>query len=648
MADKKNANTNQAAEQNDGNKPIVFRKTGLKCGDINTIYIHRPSVIIDSHMHIQSGNCATLPFIWDASPFPLNKLNKSTGVSRGSVEIPGLVGSYILDGLFEWLAIPIIHPVRAVKQAVKDDPQNPREGMIHTSPIRQLLTQQKATTLEIGDAFMVERDNVLENFFMAQPEYKDLSHQVLAAVVMTMDMEYAHLDGYYGLKIYNAIYADEDSRKDPIGYWYPRHGIWTKRGSHYESVSGPATLFPDHGMTQVEYDNYKKIAKEQKGIIGAYPTPGGQMELRRVKAAPVKTPKNETKRYEHWLKQLQYTEQAMLTHPLKILPMFHFDPRRWQFRPNKLEVFDKVKAGGLYLGFKMYTAQGYRPWDINRLPILADFYAECSRLRIPILNHCTPKGAATVEQELYYDFSHPNDREEELLQKKEVRQKITAKYPQLGLQKNQCFPPDHDQEIKRTYFQEHFVSPDTWNKVLKSTVQGRPLRDLHLCLAHFGGPTDQGREWSKQIIEMMKTYQNFYADISSSFASGTFRDHFRKIMVDKETFEIVRDRVLFGTDWYMTLLYTAPFHGMNYWDYCTETKTFLDKIDPGLWPRFTMHNPYRFYRLDEQVPRIAESIIVRRQTEEMRKISPKPELEKIKLIRKEAAWIRQANDGFGI
>ena len=109
MADKNVTKTNQAAEQNNANNPIVFRKTGLECGEENIIYIHRPYVILDSHMHIQSGNCATLPFIWNAAPLPLNKLNKAIGVSRGSVEAPGLGFSYVLDFLFEWLGAPIAH-----------------------------------------------------------------------------------------------------------------------------------------------------------------------------------------------------------------------------------------------------------------------------------------------------------------------------------------------------------------------------------------------------------------------------------------------------------------------------------------------------------------------------------------------------------
>jgi predicted TIM-barrel fold metal-dependent hydrolase len=179
--------------------------------------------------------------------------------------------------------------------------------------------------------------------------------------------------------------------------------------------------------------------------------------------------------------------------------------------------------------------------------------------------------------------------------------------------------------------------------------EGQKLRDLHLCLAHFGGPTDQGREWSEQIIDMMMKYPNFYADISSSFASGDFRKHFEKVIGKHKHWERIKERVLFGTDWYMTLLYTFPFHGMNYWDYCTKTKDFLDEIDPGLWPRFTMHNPYRFYRLSDQVPRIAASITARKESKKIKEKTKKETTENKTLgIQKEAAWLRQANDGFNI
>ena len=37
-----------------------------------------------------------------------------------------------------------------------------------------------------------------------------LSNLIVSSVVMTMDMEYAHVDGYYGLKMYNALYKTKE------------------------------------------------------------------------------------------------------------------------------------------------------------------------------------------------------------------------------------------------------------------------------------------------------------------------------------------------------------------------------------------------------------------------------------------------------
>jgi len=142
---------------------------------------------------------------------------------------------------------------------------------------------------------------------------------------------------------------------------------------------------------------------------------------------------------------------------------------------------------------------------------------------------------------------------------------------------------------------------------------------------------------------------NLYADISSSFASGSFRQHFKNLMEQHTHRDLLRQRILFGTDWYLTLLYTKPFHGWNFWKYCVNTKTFLDKFDTSLWPRFTMHNPYKFYRLNDerQIMRIARNIIARKKSIINQDQSGREcEEWKISAILKEAAWIRQANDAF--
>jgi hypothetical protein len=320
-----------------------------------------------------------------------------------------------------------------------------------------------------------------------------------------------------------------------------------------------------------------------------------------------------------------------------------------------------VGENALYLGFKIYTAQGYRPWDVRRLPTLKDFYGKCCQKGIPIMNHCTPGGARSHEDEDFYNFEHPFDDEKE---EQEQRKGCDAK----------------------KYFEDNFVSPKAWEKVLNATVElkdGAPqsLNRLRLCLAHFGGP--KGLEWSQQIIEMItredNAYPHLYTDISSSFADDGFREYFKKLFTSKpvneplvpqsgppdkkqkkntpkplteEQKKKLRSRILFGTDWYMVFAY-GTFNGKNLWDYCTETKSWLDSFDTSLWPYFTQYNPYRFYRLETEVPRIAESIINKMddekflekfyENEEDEDDNDEESLED--LIRKEAAWIKVANKG---
>ncbi len=638
MADKKNANTNQAAEQNDGNKPIVFRKTGLKCGDVNTLYIYRPSVIIDSHMHIQSGNCATLPFLWGVTP-----VLGSFKTRRAFIEGAGKGIGHVAD-------VVMLKPVVGQARKAAGAQPNENDGYYRKNALLQSVAQQEKTTLQIGEDFSsIDGKNGKMNqtlaFFKQEAQYKGLSHLVFSCMVMTMDMEYAHINGYFGIKVYNGVYADANISKKPIHYWYPRHGFWQNRGDAYVRVDQNRPTLPEKGLFKKDYEKYMETVKTE-GIIGRYYTKGHVEQRISIDALPCQVHDSETDLYETWKTQLDFTEETVLKTPLRLLPMFHYDPRRWQFheRRNK-EAFDKVRSGGLYLGFKMYTAQGYRPWDVRRLPILEDFYAECCERRIPILNHCTPSGAPTFDMDEYYFFVHPNDTDEDQREKEAVSKQVEAKNQQIALRENGGAPLNFTDEIKKTYFREKFIAPDAWRQVLDKTVRGTKLRDLHLCLAHFGGNTSLGRKWGMQIIELMKDYPNVYADISSSFANKKFRKYFIEEVMKGPDADRIKDRILFGSDWYLTLL-----DGVDYVEYCQKAKEELDASDTSLWPKFTQYNPYRFYRLgdENQIGRIAESIIAIRATEEMKKICPKLEPEKMELIRKEAAWIRQANVDFGI
>ncbi len=118
-----------------------------------------------------------------------------------------------------------------------------------------------------------------------------------------------------------------------------------------------------------------------------------------------------------------------------------------------------------------------------------------------------------------------------------------------------------------------------------------------------------GRKWGLQIIELIKANDNVYTDISSSFTDVHFREYFKEmIWTDKDFKKKLRNRILFGTDWYMTLL-----EQVDYGKYCRDAKRFLDEFDSSLWVRFTQVNPYKFYRLDHpRIREIAGNIIQKR------------------------------------
>ena len=620
MADEDRKKTKAKVEQNDPKGDVLkSRKPNLQCGGMHLISIYQPCVVIDSHMHIQSGRCAPLPFLWDRTP-----VLGSMRLKRTTIENLG-------EELVTVLDFTLLKPaVGMVKEWLGRQPDE-NGGYYRKGAVRQMVPESKKKTFEVGADYIVKMNQAYAEF-IKNDEYKDLSHFVFSGVVMTMDMEYAHIDGYYGVKVYNAIYADEDTTKDPIHYWYPRHGFWKRRGDSYELVDAERFLLPDKGQTQKEFEKYKKTVNDQ-GITGAYHDVSGNRKKIGIKAGPCLVDDEETVRYEGWAKQVQYTEQVILANPLKLLPMFHYDPRRWQLKGNT-EVFKKVDSEGLYLGFKMYTAQGYRPWD-PRLPIMEDFYAGCCQRGTPIMNHCTPDGAPSFDREEYFDFFHPNDTPLDQMQKDANGRNAQPMYNGAGEYIND---PRNNSHKKLAYFNEQYVSPDAWRQVLDKTVNGKHLSNLRLCLAHFGGNTELGREWGKQIIEMIqeKRYPNLYADISSSFANEKFRDYFITILQSKDG-ECLKDRILFGTDWYLTLL-----DGVNYVEYCEKSKAALS-FDTSLWPKFTQYNPYRFYRLDEQIDRIARNIISKMQANQIEKKLTALSQKEIDAINKDAAYIRQAN-----
>jgi hypothetical protein len=262
---------------------------------------------------------------------------------------------------------------------------------------------------------------------------------------------------------------------------------------------------------------------------------------------------------------------------------------------------------------------------------LKGYYAQCEKDQIPILNHCTPEGAPTHDKKAYIRFKHPWDTSSDEAQKQKSMQPhekaMGVGFPREELQRRLAAD---------SYFTENFISPRAWRVVLDKHPK------LRLCLAHFGGNTKEGREWGFELIKMIEegdapnyTYPNLYVDISYSFADADFRRHFKEKLLPNHP--RILGRILFGTDWYMTLLSDVDFR-----EYCREAKEFLDSIDKSLWLKFTQDNPYRFYRLGSQIGRIAENVLKGKETESSQK-GPDSKTYESEEAKRDAKYAEEAN-----
>jgi hypothetical protein len=346
MTDVKQAK--ERVEQNDPRGSILKSvKPDLMCGDAHQISIFQPTVIIDSHMHIQSGRCSTLPFVRNQGP--LAPVQNDFRFSRTVMEDAGTFFGALLT-LFECV---LVKPVEKVVDLFSDKPQNPEEGYFEKNAVLEFISLQSNPTDVIAGQFINERENVFENYFQNPgncPLYEHAPHLVFSSVVMTMDMEYAHIDGYFGLRIYNPLY-DRDKpidRIEPARYWTPAHGKWVKSPLLGGAVDRDVFIIPrDKTVYQkvgasgkVEiidrsevFNAYSENAKNDGHIIGSCWDPEIDNSTPvRIEALPVLMSKAEGKKYENWQKQLKLTEKSILKNPLKLLPMFHYDPRRWQLK----------------------------------------------------------------------------------------------------------------------------------------------------------------------------------------------------------------------------------------------------------------------------------------------------------------------------
>jgi hypothetical protein len=405
-------------------------------------------------------------------------------------------------------------------------------------------------------------------------------------VIATMDMERAHIAGYDG----QTIYHEEDGK---LFYFKRSSGAKAERDGKKIDLS------------------YEII--ENKGD------------------------KSKVLKLKKWAIQFEQTWKVACANPLHMLPLYFFDPRRFNrasgtVMPKIMEygawdkIFDYIATdtkSALWFGIKMYPSLGHKPFD-ELCEYLPEFYHRCQKAKIPILTHCSPGGMTSHEAEFYREFDHHNSSLHDA--KKAVQyKKLLACLAGTGLQPSQAKgapvpwgeSADNKERFDMDYFFKYYVHPEAWRPVLEN------FPDLHINLAHFGGAEwtrgplnewDKGpaSEWVKSIVDMTKKFKYCYTDIScfnldakiinEEHDDRTVRTTFNLILHwvrDKEEYKHLRDKVIFGTDWYLTHL-TRSDEGAEYGNYCREFKRMIDQVDPTFWIRFTLVNPWTCYSITKE------------------------------------------------
>ncbi|NLP01610.1 MAG: hypothetical protein GX089_03875, partial [Fibrobacter sp.] len=81
-------------------------------------------------------------------------------------------------------------------------------------------------------------------------------------------------------------------------------------------------------------------------------------------------------------------------------------------------------------------------------------------------------------------------------------------------------------------------------------------------------------------------------------------------MRDRDEYRHLRNKVIFGTDWYLTHL-TRSDDGAEYGNYCRDFKKLIDQVDSTFWIRFTLVNPWECYSMSKDKLRTMKNSLIK-------------------------------------
>lgn len=481
----------------------------------NVIYLWRYAApaIFESHSHVMSNHCATLPAIWEKN---------------------GLLAMLEPGYSFQDFLGPM---VKGEMVSISVKPTNQVATVFHehlkTSSFQRPFPFLRSTFYRVG-------------------------------TVLPMDMEFMHYLGYEGVP----IVQDHQGAK-----WYCWNKKWKRTTNNVETY-----LVAPYGGGQMIPKPFESEPASVDGETWSFMSTGDQ------------------KKYSGWHEQLGHHEPLIDTTAKNasalIMPLFHFDPRRYCGKRSGKEspdfAFQHVIPSGQwdgtskFAGFKLYTAMGWAPMDPRLKTPLSNFYKRCEADQIPLMNHCSPAGFYSHDRKFYFDLH----KEKGWLAATDLpdSEGWSTKFPNWAYtprntvwkQKGVKLEPATEKE-KIWWYCQHYVAPSSWARVIKKHPK------LKLCFAHFAS-SDHLEEgsWSGRkirepestphdltigfdgpkldayrthsflydLFEMIQPENRVFTDLSYVILKTENAYNFRRLIEwAREHKPILLERILWGTDW---------------------------------------------------------------------------------------------------
>ena len=252
--------------------------------------------------------------------------------------------------------------------------------------------------------------------------------------------------------------------------------------------------------------------------------------------------------------QLHDITQLKANHPDTVFPFIAIDPRRKGIIDRFI---NEIYAKQIFCGVKLYTPNGYSPSD-DDLMKTGGLYDFCCQHNIPITAHNSYGGFASPLKEI------------EIFGDVYLNNAITPVHNYVAFIKafNSGWIQDRAEKLNH---------PDIWDKVV---LQKYP--NLRLNLAHFGNGS---KEWQDKVYAMTVKYPNFYTDLSCWTSKDDLID-FRNNYYKPATDSVFKEKVLYGSDYYLDLLFINSFQ--EYYN------NFLQVFTPDEFTQIALTNAKKF------------------------------------------------------